>query len=391
MTSAARALRIEMVLPSLPVGGMEMLVIRLARALSSRGHHVGITCTELRGDAADHAEEAGLRVAVVPAPGLRTNLRAPALEAHFRAAAPDVVHSHSGVWLKAARAAHRAGIPRIIHTVHGLLDHEPWHGVLLKRLAARYTEATVAVSDPLRDYLARRCGIAGDRLTTIINGIDTVRFAPVPAGSPAWRERRERIVGDWWRFPLVAHVARLVPVKNQLLLLEGFRRTLAEVPHARLLIAGDGPLRPMLEAHAQESGIAAHVRFLGAMDDVADWLPAMDAFVLSSDAEGTSISILEAMASGIPVIGTAVGGTPRLLANGAAGLLIAPGDPEALRDALTQLLCDTALRMRIGTAGRLRAGQDFDEQQMVVRYEHLYRGTFNPGASMACGLQQCVA
>lgn len=391
MKTLASSLRIEMVLPSLPLGGMEMLVLRLAEALMSRGHRIGITCIESRGEAAKQAEAAGVEVALVPAPGIATNLRAPALESHFRRRAPHVVHSHSGVWLKAAHAARRAGVERIIHTVHGLLDHEPWHGRALKRLASEFTDATVAVSEPLADYLLQRCGLPRSRLCTIINGIDTERFAPVQRSSTAFRTMRASVAGDWADCQLVAHVARLVPVKNQHLLLDAFRTVIECVPEARLLMAGDGPMRRELEAYGLAIGLGSHIRWLGPVTDVAEWLPAMDAFVLSSDAEGTSISILEAMASGVPVAATSVGGTPRLLEGGGAGLLVPPRDARILGDSIMRLLCDIDLRSRLAAEARRVATAEFDVSLMVARYEALYRGAGCTDLPPVAEVAQCVA
>jgi glycosyltransferase involved in cell wall biosynthesis len=366
-------MRIEMVLPALPHGGMEMAVARLAARLVNSGHLVGITCLEAAGTLADHLTMLGARVAVVPTLGLRTNLRAPALEAHFRSCAPDVVHTHSGAWLKGAHAARRAGVGRVIHTVHGLLDREPWHGPLLKRAAAHYTDAIVAVSGPLRDYLRERCHVSVDRLHLIPNGVDTLRYAPLSPASEAYCQARRDIAGDWAPFPLVAHIARLVPVKNQLLLLEAFALVVAAIGEARLLIAGDGPLRDALLMRIEELGLTNNVRLIGISDAVETWLPAMDAFVLPSLAEGTSMSVLEAMSCGVCVIASAVGGTPAMLAGGAAGRLVPVNDVQALSSAIIDLLRDDRARHAFGSEGRRVAVEHYDEARVVDDYLALYR------------------
>jgi glycosyltransferase involved in cell wall biosynthesis len=277
------------------------------------------------------------------------------------------------VWLKAAHAARRACVPRVVHTVHGLLDREPWHGPVLKHLASRLTDATVAVSTPLHSYLRRRCGIPEAQLLTIPNGVDTSRFVPLRRGDPARCARREQVAAPWARHPLVGHVARLVPIKNQMLLLSAFRRVVDTLPDARLLIVGDGPLREPLTAHAADLGLGGHVSFLGARDDVADWLPSLDVFVLSSDAEGTSMSVLEAMASGVCVVATDVGGTPELLAGGRAGVLVPPRDAPRLADAIVGALRDAAHRDATAQAGRALALERYDERAVVSRYVDLYR------------------
>src|SRR5688500_17390861 len=118
--TSAMPLRIELVLPYLVRGGMETMVARLARALAARGHTVGVTCTQFGGPIADELREEGHRVAVVPTLGIQTNAYAPRLERWLRETLADVVHVHNGTWLKIAHAARRAGVPRIVHTIHGL-------------------------------------------------------------------------------------------------------------------------------------------------------------------------------------------------------------------------------------------------------------------------------
>jgi glycosyltransferase involved in cell wall biosynthesis len=369
-----KPLRIEMILPALPQGGMEMVVARLAGQLVDRGHEVTVTCLEEGGPLADEFLAKGIRVNVIPTLGLRTNLRAPALERYLRARAPDVVHSHSGVWMKAAHAARRAGVCRVVHTVHGLLDDEPWHGRMLKRLAARYTDVAVAVSAPLRSYLEVTCGIRAAQLRVIANGVDSGRFKPVSRGGDDERRMRRRLAGEWAASPLVGHVARLVPIKNQRLLIDAFRLVLDRAPDAKLLIVGDGPLKPTLEAHAEDIGILSSVRFTGAQSRVHEWLPGLDLFVLSSDAEGTSMSVLEALASGVCVVATAVGGTPDLLAHGNAGILVPARNARALADGMLTALMEPTRRAALASAGRRMVEASFDEHDVVSQYELLYRG-----------------
>src|SRR5215217_2774421 len=122
----AQPLRIEMVLPSLGLGGMEIMAVNLARCLSADGHDVGVTCTDGLGPVTAQFTALDIPVSLVPAPGIGGNFWPAALAAHIRAKSPDVVHVHSGVWFRAARAARQAGVRRIIHTVHGLHEPEPW-------------------------------------------------------------------------------------------------------------------------------------------------------------------------------------------------------------------------------------------------------------------------
>lgn len=382
-------LKIEMVLPTLVAAGMEVVVARMARALAARGHDVGVTCLESGGVLADDLRESGFRVTIVRAPGIRSIVYAPRLETWFRGLRPDVVHVHSGVWHKAARAARRAGAPRVIHTAHGLLDREPWFGPALMRLAARYTDRIATVSHPLRKYLVDVVRIRAAKVVVVPNGVSTDRFCP--------RVRNGALRGALQLADdalVIGSVARLAPVKNHSLLLDAFALVRAHVPNAHLVLVGDGALRHDLEAHARTLRLDSFVHFVGEADDVASIYQDFDQFALASKAEGTSMSVLEAMASGVPVVATAVGGTPELLDHGRSGVLVPPEDAGALAGALIGLLQDAGRRRTLASAARQRVVDRYSERAMLAAYEALYRGNVpesavpheNPGS-----VSQCVA
>jgi glycosyltransferase involved in cell wall biosynthesis len=139
-----------------------------------------------------------------------------------------------------------------------------------------------------------------------------------------------------------------------------------------VVIVGEGPERARLEAQAAHLGLAEQVHFVGHQQDVRPWLAAFDVCVLSSDWEGMSNAILEAMAAGLPVVATAVGGTPEVVVDGVTGFLVPPRDPQALADAILRLLRDPDLRRRMGEAGRAHVTEHFSVEQMVHKRERLY-------------------
>lgn len=360
---AAAPLRVEMVLPSLVQAGMEMVVTRLALRLSERGHRVGITCLEEIGELAALLEGSAVDVALVRAPGLLSNLSAPSLERHLRQRAPTVVHTHSGGWLKGVRAARASGARRTVHTVHGLFHPEPWYGPLIMNRAARYTDVVVAVSQPIADYLRRVAPRTHSKVQVIENGVDTDRFAPAPRSSGRGAHRDHVRIG---------HVARLEPVKNQRLLLRAFRLVMNEFPRTTLRVAGTGSLRAELEALATELELGDGLRFDGAVSDVASWLRDIDILALTSDAEGTPMCILEAMASRVAVVSTAVGGIPAVLDHGSAGRLVSPGSVPAMAAALSELIADERTRSLLAEEGMRRARSLYSEERMAARYEEIY-------------------
>ncbi len=362
-----RRLKIEMVIPALDAAGMEMMTAQLTRGLAERGHDVGVTCIVDLGVLAHELQAEGHRVAVVPAPGLLTNLRAPRLEKWFRDLRPDVVHVHSGAWLKAARAARRAAVSCVVHTEHGLLEPEPWYGGALRRQAVRYTDYVVSVSVPLREYLVHRGGLDADTVRVIPNGVDVDRFRPGPR-TGALRTRLgladDRIV--------IGNVARLSPVKNHELLLDAFALLRARMPEAALVIVGEGPRREALETHISTRRLQSHAFLLGETRDVAPCYRDLDLFVLSSKSEGTPMSVLEAMASGVGVVATGVGGVPDLLGNGRHGWLVPPDDPRAFAEAMALALRDGDRLRSVAVDARAQIMARYSESAMVEAYESLY-------------------
>lgn len=374
-------MRIELVVPSLVPAGMEMVVARLGRGLAGRGHEIGFTVLEFVGDVGETLRAEGFRVARVGSPGVRTIVFPTRLTRWFREQRPDVVHVHSGAWLKAARAAALAHVPRVVHTAHGLLDVEPWHGPLFKRWAARHTDVVVAVSRPLHAYLETEVGLRSDAIRVIVNGIDPSVFAP-GARSGAIRNR----FGLSDDCTVIGHVARFSPVKNHACLVAAFAQTVRARPDTFLVLVGDGPLRTDIENRTRELGIADRVGFAGHCPDVVPVYRDLDIFVLSSNAEGTSMSILEAMACGIPVIATAVGGTPELLDHGRAGVLVPPSDPGALASALGAMVDDRAARVRFASIARERIRTSYSEESVLDAYERAYGWLPTP----ANGIARCA-
>ncbi|MBT1159343.1 glycosyltransferase family 4 protein [Aminobacter anthyllidis] len=348
---------------------METITCNLAVELARHDHTVGITCLQSEGGPlALKLRDAGVEVRLVQCPGVRSNfLPYSLLKSHFANRSPDVVHAHNGVWAKAAVAARAAHVPAVVKTLHGFALGEPRYYDALRWWASRYTDYIVAVSEPLKRHLITSCKVASSKICLLPNGIDIVRFAP---GRSDGYLRRRLGVSD--TTPLVGCIARLDPVKNHAALISAFPRVSALCPDAHLVIVGDGPLRAELENQVHAMGLGDIVHFTGELADPVVIYRDLDVFALASIYEGTSISILEALATGVPVVATNVGGNFALLDSGGCGLLVGPNDSRALADAIASILLNPRLGEKLAAGGRAWVMSSYSLEAMVGKYESLY-------------------
>jgi glycosyltransferase involved in cell wall biosynthesis len=295
------------------------------------------------------------------------------------------VHCHSTkAGLLGRFAARIAGVPVRVFTVHGWPFTGWWHpvfrwaAVAAERMAARVSTAVICVSEHDR---RRALGLGirpASKIRVIHNGVDPSRCLPGAgelergAGSRRGGASRGRVVLETRDGGCrVVTVGRLTHQKDPLALLRAWQ--LIHGSH-RLTIVGDGALRPDLEVAIRQHGLAARVELLGARDDVPDILNEADVFVMASRWEGLPLAIIEAMMSGLPVVATAVGGVPEEVVDGVTGLLVPPGEPEALARAMQRFLDDPQLRASAGAAGRRRALERFTEARMLRETAQVYAG-----------------
>jgi glycosyltransferase involved in cell wall biosynthesis len=357
--------RVVHVTLGLDVGGQERLLVEFARHADRRRFDLRFVVLGGRGRLADEIEAHGWPVvALGEPPGLRPRivLRLAQLFRRWRA---DAVHTHDDKpLLYASLAARLARVPRLVHTKHyGQIPQITRRQIFLGNLAARLADDFICVSEQSARIAVER-GLPA-RVRTIWNGIDVGRFAyagPRPDG------------------PAVL-VARLSPEKDVDTLLRAAALAAREDPAFRLEIAGDGVCLPELRGRTAELGLGECVRFLGEVRDVPGLLARASVFVLSSLTEGISLTLLEAMARGLPVVATRVGGNPEVVAEGETGLLVPPRDPAALAGALLQVRRDPDRARGLGLAGRRRVEGHFDVRRMVDDYEELYLQTIAPRKS----------
>jgi len=278
----------------------------------------------------------------------------------------DVVHTHHwGTLCEGWSAARLAGVPHIVHGEHGTMESRP-RNLKVQRFVWGRVDRVLSVSERLADRMARDVNFPRERIQTIRNGLDLAQWG---AGD---RVKTRAALGAAPDDVLVLAVGRLVPVKNHALLISAFAQARKTGARCRLLIAGDGPLSKELETCVRSLGMGSDVTLLGERRDIPDLLAACDVFVLSSDSEGMSNTIIEAMAAGRPVVATNVGGNPELVVDGETGLLVDRGNGDAMAAALVALASDAGLRERTGAAGRERACREFGVSRMLQEYERLY-------------------
>jgi glycosyltransferase involved in cell wall biosynthesis len=357
MTAQTPRLRVAHVTAGLEVGGQERLLVEMARHADRARFDWTVIVLGPRGALADAVEAAGARVLPLDEPGGFQPGLWRRLARLFRQERFDVVHTHDDrPLLYAMPAAWWAGVPRHIHTHHhGRLASVSRRQQLLVRLASRFAQHFVCVSHDSARWMIEQ-GISAARVRTLWNGIDLTRFA---------------YSGPSDEGPIVT-VARLSPEKDVANLLRAAQRVVAIQPQARFEIAGDGPCRESLARLAQELNLAEHVVFHGSVRDIPALLERASVFVLPSQTEGISLTLLEASARGLPVIATEVGGNPEVVEAGTTGLLVPAGNPDALGQAILALRGDPARGRKLGLAGRRRVESCFDIRTMMSQYEALY-------------------
>lgn len=376
MSAGPRRRRIVHVVFSFAVGGLENVIVQLINRLpADRFEHVVLSLTTIS-DFRSRIQQPDVRFIELRKPPGHAVPLYPRIYRLLRELRPEVLHTCNLAALEIAPLAWLARVPLRIHAEHGWDAHDPLgqnpRYQRLRKLYRPFVSHYVAVSKGLDDYLGEKVGVEPARRTLIANGVDTDVFAPGPLvavpGCPF-------APGRHW---LVGTVGRLQTVKNQPLLAQAFVRLLREHPLAaqrtRLVVVGEGPLRQQVEAILKEAGVQ-HLAWLpGSRDDVAAVLRMLDCFVLPSLAEGTSCTLQEAMASGVPAVATAVGGTPDLVEEGVTGHLVPSGDEAALADGIWRCLEHPERSQAMGRVARERARSRFGMDAMVRPYERLFSG-----------------
>lgn len=369
--------------------GMPLHVLALARGLAERGHDVEVLSMS-DGPTAGKFEAAGLRVTTVPALGRKMNrnlltiLKAERFVRDTIASSrPDIVHSHGPrAHLFSGLALRRSNMP-LVATAHGsftqfTLGHENEFGYLRRHareleymgmdwLTGRLADRFVAVSEATRHDLVNGAHVPPSKVTVIHNGIEEQLVS---------EERKSAVrleFGLSQSQKLVLYVGRLAFHKGVRYLTEAAETLAAQVPEARFVLVGEGPMEDELMRRAERSPLAGKVSLTGRRTDAVEIIAASDLFVLPSLSEGLPLTLIEAAMCGKAMVAARTGGVPDLVREGETGLLVPPHDPLALARAIRQLLADDAARERMGAAARSLWENVFSLDKMIDRMEVLYK------------------
>lgn len=336
------------------VGGMETAVLRLVHSLASERCTI-VVMIPFEGEFSEALRDAGAIVHTATMPD-DPRWRSIQLGVELvRAHRINVIHAHLPVAHQLAAIVGRATRTPVLATIHAM--HVGMRDLEAHRLAETHL---CTVSEAARMH-ALAVGAAAERVHVIRNAIDATRFCPTV-------DRHNAAT------PLtVGYVARLSPEKHPLMFVAIAARVLAARPDARFIVAGDGPLRKTMVNAVRECGIAHRVDFRGVVSAMPELYRELDVMALTSWHEGTPLAILEAMASGVPVVATAVGGVPELVLHGLTGFLFSSGNGAAGAERILEIASDQALRTRMGVAARARVEAQFDWPAHVAAIGALWR------------------
>ncbi|HEX4154008.1 MAG TPA: GT4 family glycosyltransferase PelF [Acidobacteriaceae bacterium] len=351
--------------------GAEAVILNLCSALNEGREHrgvVGVFANSVQPHLELHeaARKAGVESHVLPCRGQIDRHVPAAIRELVRQTGADVVHAHGYKADAYTCVALRGGSVPLISTCHNWLDDDRAVRLYgrLDRWVLRRFDGVVAVSDEVRKRLVG-AGVRGERIRLIGNGIPLRRFAD------AQQSRAQRYAQD--STLKIGLVGRLSREKGIDVFLRAAAKVIRKRPEMEFVVAGDGPERSSLERLAKELGIAEKVFLLGRMDDMPRFYASVDVLAVASRKEGLPIAVLEGMASGLPVIATAVGDVPKVIRDGETGLLVRSDDPDGMAAAMEGMIEDPNLRRSLGASAQRLVAAEYSSGHMAAQYLDLYR------------------
>jgi L-malate glycosyltransferase len=365
---------------SLEVGGLEKVVVDSVLGLDKIMFNVEVCCFDDLGKLADCLTQYNITVTLLRKNQVHYDYLYPIkLSKLLKAKNIHVLHMHSGTFFHGTQAGILARTPAMIYTDHGRHLVDPKILLYMDRFSGIFASKIIAVSKELETYLIDVVKLPAYKTTTIINGINTDTFRYKEKSLTLLKELNIPV-----NYKIIGTVGRLAEVKDQSTMINSLIKVREKLPDTMLLLIGDGPLRSELQRLVANKGLNNNVRFLGNRVDVPDLLNLLDVFLLTSLSEGTSISLLEAMSSGIAPIVTNVGGNPSLVDDNIHGILISPQNVAELAENLIELLQNDEKRKIYGENASLRVREKFSLAKMVKEYEKLYINLLNGNPKGPC-------
>jgi len=370
------------VVHSLEVGGLENGLVNLLNCLDLKRFEQTVCCLTSAGKFAERIKTPNVEIIEFKMPAGQFRFPLLRLAKLFHRLSPNIVHTRGWPTIDAVFAARCAGVSHLVHGEHGRehsdVEGNNWKRNQIRRLVGHLVDRYVIVCDFFRLWLNEMCRVKNERIIYIPNGVDTEKFRPADYNSALEAvpsEARKTLRSRLGLPPgsvLVGTVGRLDPVKDFPTLMKGFRRISDSFSGAKLVIVGDGPVRSSLFRLGEELGLDASLIWLGERSDIPELLRCFDIFIQTSVFEGMSNTILEAMASSLPIIATDTGGNPEIVSDGENGILVPVGGVRELSIALQKYLSDAVLRHKHGINSRRRAIDYFDLSLMAARYTEMY-------------------
>lgn len=363
------------IVDSLGKGGLENGLVNVITRLDPRRFEHVVSAIRALGPNEERLPKDRVRVMCLAGRGT-SRFQIGTLRRAIHEVSPDIVHSRNWAAIEAVVAGQGFRRPALVHSEHGIetdgAGKEPFRRVVFRRLAYELADRVVAVSGQLRDFHAGRTGFDPKRIQVIHNGVDLGRFRPDPAARVRIRNEMRIAQDDF----LIGCVGNLLPVKDHMTLLRALALPEASQLRWRLVIAGEGSERAKLEEFVSANPILREkVSLPGSSTRVPELLNALDLYVLPSVFEGIANSLLEAMATGLPVVASAAGGNPEVVGDGESGVLFPAGDANKLAVLVSELAGNPERRAALASGALGRARERFSIDSMVRRYDELYEST----------------